>query len=233
MATVAATAVPATVYPQQPPPRTRPQPAYQPPPSSIHVPPPPTQQPPSPYQQPQPYQRPRSPYSQPGPAIMPYQPQPNGIPQPWPTQIPPQRKKHTGLKLFALIGFVVIAAVIAISVGKHAQPGGGGTSADQGQYMPGSPAAVVHNDSYSLLNSGSTTLENGITVNWAEGSNASNVGILVVQTDNTADASTEAAELQSTSTAVTVTQDGDTVTLLDPNGAGDISSWLRNNGWTN
>ena len=210
-------------YPQQPPPPTRPQPAYQPPPSFIPAPPPPTQQPTSPYQQPQPYQQPRTyqpprpPYPPPGPTIMPYQ---------------PQAKKHTGLKLFgALIGFVFVAAVIATAVGKHAQPSG--TSADQGQNIPGSPAAVVQNGSYSLLNSGSTTLENGITVNWAEGSNASNVGILVVQTDNATDASTEAVDLQSTSTAVTVTQDGDTVTLLDPNGAGDISSWLQNNGWTN
>jgi hypothetical protein len=154
------------------------------------------------------------------------------MPQTPPTQTPPQRKKHTGLKLFgALIGFVVVAAVIATSVGKGAQPGG--SSTDQGQYIPGSPAAVVQNDGYSLLNSGSGTLNSGITVSWAEGSNASNVGILVVQTDNATDASTEAAELQTTSTAVTVTQNGDTVTLLDPNGAGDISAWLHNNGWTN
>jgi hypothetical protein len=164
------------------------------------------------------------------------------MPQIWPTQTPPQHKRHKGLKaLGALIGFVVVAAVIANLVGKGAQPSGSSSSgssgssssADQGQYIPGSPAAVVQNDGYSLLNSGSGTLDNGINVTWAEGSNSANVGILVVQTDNAADASIEAASLQSASTAVTVTQNGDTVTLLDPNGAGDISAWLSQNGWTN
>lgn len=156
------------------------------------------------------------------------------MPQTWPTQTSPQRKKHTGLKICgALIGLVVIAAVIAVSVGKAAQSRASGISADQGQYIPGSPAAVVKNNGYSVLNGGSATLDNGMTVTWAEGSNASNVGILVVQTDNAADASIEAADVQSTSTAVTVTQNGDTVTLLDPDGAGDISSWLSDNDWTN
>jgi hypothetical protein len=58
------------------------------------------------------------------------------------------------------------------------------------------------------------------------------VGILIVQTPNASDAAQEAVSLQQVTPGISVCASGDTVMLIDPDGASDISGWLSNEGWT-
>jgi hypothetical protein len=219
--------------PQFPPP-TRPQPVYTPrpaftpqpgsgpqpgnPPQPGYVPKHASQ----PEYVPQPGNRPQPGY---GPQHAPqpgYAPQPGNPPQQaWTIQEWFRKGGYRKPKVLGIGGAAIVALVVII-VGSTA----GSSSGDS------APSSVVQNDGYTLVNSGSGTLDNGIPVSWAEGENSSNVGILIVQTPNASDAAQEAVSLQQVTPGISVSASGDTVTLMDPDGASDISGWLSNEGWT-